>query len=89
MLKFDGEPTVGLTEAPTATSAYENGLLYVNYVLDGDQYIEVEGKSSITIIVLDKNSAYNWHAPIVPGDGDFPNFFSVGSNASYVFLHYV
>ncbi|VDB90643.1 unnamed protein product [Peniophora sp. CBMAI 1063] len=82
VLKLDNEPTVSLTEAPTATSAYEDGLLYLNYALDGDQYIDVEGNSSTTIIVLDKKSAYNWHAPILPGDGDFPNFFSIGSNAS-------
>ncbi|VDB90655.1 unnamed protein product [Peniophora sp. CBMAI 1063] len=81
-LKFDTEPTVNLTEAPTASSSYDSGLLVLNYALDGDQYIDIEGNNSITVVVLDKTSAYSWHAPILPGDGDFPNYFSIGSNSS-------
>ncbi|KZV68017.1 glycoside hydrolase family 35 protein [Peniophora sp. CONT] len=82
VLKFDGEPTVDLTEAPAATSSYEDGLLILNYALDGDQYIDIEGNSTFTVVILDKTSAYNWHAPILAGEGDFPNFFSIGSNSS-------
>ena len=82
VLKFDSEPTVDVSEAPTTTSSYTDGLLALNYALDGDQYIGVQGNSSITIVILDKDSAYKWHAPILPGEGDFPNYFSIGSNAS-------
>lgn len=85
VLKFDGEPVVTLADAPSVTSSYDDGLLILNYTLDGDQYIDIDGNRSVTVVLLDKTSAYTWHAPILPGDGDFPNYFSIGSNASYVF----
>ncbi|KAL0954023.1 hypothetical protein HGRIS_005178 [Hohenbuehelia grisea] len=81
-LVFSSAPTVDLRSAPTASSNFANGVLRLNYALKSAvQVINIKsGQANLVIMVMDKPTAYTWHAPVIPGAGEFGNFFSVGTN---------
>ncbi|KAF9048348.1 glycoside hydrolase family 35 protein [Hymenopellis radicata] len=72
---FDSEPDVDAGD--TVTSDFADGILTLNYTLQGSQFVRI---NDITVILLDKATAYQWHAPLIRGEGIFGDFFSVGSN---------
>ncbi|KAJ6619548.1 glycoside hydrolase family 35 protein [Mycena sp. CBHHK59/15] len=76
---FDSAPNVTL--APGVTSIFSNGTFVLSYTLNGSTFIPMKsGDTSIVVVLLDKQTANQWHAPIIAGSGEFGNFFSVGSN---------
>ncbi|THV02543.1 glycoside hydrolase family 35 protein [Dendrothele bispora CBS 962.96] len=77
----DEEPTVDLSDAPNASSTFSNGALMLNYTLEESHFvsIQINGKP-ITVILMDKAVANEWHAPVISAEGTFGNYFSVGTN---------
>ncbi|KAF7291695.1 Beta-galactosidase [Mycena chlorophos] len=75
-------PKVAVSHPATnVTSTFANGTLTLNYVLNGSTFVTIsEGSTKIVAILLDKATANQWHAPIIPGEGAFGNYFSIGSN---------
>lgn len=80
--KFASQPSVSVaSSAQNVTSTFTNGTLTLNYELQGSQYVNINGNgTNINVVLLDKNTATTWHAPVIPGTGAFGQFFSVGSN---------
>ncbi|KAJ7695959.1 glycoside hydrolase family 35 protein [Mycena rosella] len=77
---FDSAPTVNL-DGLSGASSFFNGTLVLSYTLNGSAFVPITlGTTSIVAILLDKPTANQWHAPIIPGPGPFGNFFSVGTN---------
>jgi len=77
----ESEPTVNLTDAPDVSSSFSNGSLTLNYTLEGSHFIpiQVDG-NSIVVVLMDKDVANDWHAPVIGAEGAFGNYFSVGTN---------
>ncbi|KAK0438054.1 glycoside hydrolase family 35 protein [Armillaria borealis] len=70
-----------LQDAPGATATLSDGRLTLQYTLKGSQFIPIQLQSTkFVVILLDKATAYQWHAPIIEGSGTFGNFFSIGTN---------
>ncbi|KAF8078179.1 glycoside hydrolase family 35 protein [Lyophyllum atratum] len=79
--RFSNAPVV--SKPPTVISSFSNGTLTLNYSLNGVQFITItSGGNTVVAIILDKATANTWHAPIIPGSGDFGEFFSLGTNQS-------
>ncbi len=75
-----------LQDAPGATATFSDGRLTLQYTLKGSQFIPIQLQSTkFVVILLDKATAYQWHAPIIEGSGTFGNFFSIGTNETSVF----
>ncbi|KAJ6557263.1 glycoside hydrolase family 35 protein [Mycena vulgaris] len=78
---FDSAPNVNLVGLSGVTASFSNGTLVLSYTLSGSAFVPITfGKTSIVVILLDKATANQWHAPIIPGPGPFGNFFSIGTN---------
>ncbi|KAH8834879.1 glycoside hydrolase family 35 protein [Flagelloscypha sp. PMI_526] len=61
----------------------ENGVVTIRYALGVAQFLHLDiGGGGISVIILDKETAYAWHAPIIPAQGTFGNYFSIGTNES-------
>lgn len=83
---FSAVPVVDLANAPNVASEFSNGTLTLTYTLGlgGNQFVTIsESSSSVVVIIMDKKTATQWHAPIIPGTGTFANYFSVGTNQRY------
>ncbi|KAJ7645563.1 glycoside hydrolase family 35 protein [Mycena polygramma] len=78
---FDSAPTVKLAGASGVTSAYSNGTLVLSYTLNGTTFVPITlGNTRIVALLLDKQTANQWHAPVIAGPGPFGNYFSIGTN---------
>ncbi|KAG5342006.1 hypothetical protein C0989_006155 [Termitomyces sp. Mn162] len=85
-----GETAFRFTSAPvistpsSVSSDFINGTLTISYsFLSGSQFITIQNNQSMVVaIVLDKVTANTWHAPVISGEGDFGQFFSIGTNKS-------
>ncbi|KAF5316478.1 hypothetical protein D9619_006706 [Psilocybe cf. subviscida] len=76
-------PVVNLSAAPGVSSKVANGLLMLNYVVGGTQTVSIRnGQTSLVVMIMDKSVANNWHAPLITGNGNFGNFFSIGTNST-------
>lgn len=42
----------------------------------------VSAENKINILIMDKLTAYTWHAPIIAESGAFGNFYSIGTNTT-------
>lgn len=83
-LLLSSTPTVDLTDAANATANFTNGILTLNYAApNGSHFISVKsGSQTFVVVLMNKSTAYQWHAPIIPGSGTFGGYFGVGTNAS-------
>lgn len=85
---FSTPPQVNMTNVQNASAAQSTvngtGIFMLNYVLAGSQSISIQTKTSnLTVILMDKATANQWHAPIIPNASQgFGNFFGVGTNQS-------
>ncbi|KAJ7591882.1 NUC071 domain-containing protein [Mycena floridula] len=80
---FSSAPTVDLTIAPRTSSNHSSGLLTLSYTLQGTQFITIQsGRTKIVALILDKPTALQWHAPVIPSTAPFGNFFGIGTNQS-------
>jgi hypothetical protein len=62
-------------------SNYTDGLLTLNYVLDGVTYVPITyADVSLVLVLLDRDTASLWSAPIISGSGIWSNYFGVGTN---------
>ncbi|CAK5269747.1 unnamed protein product [Mycena citricolor] len=60
-----------------------NGSLILDYTLNGTAFIPISiGTSQIIVILVQKDLAYQWHAPLIAGNGKFGNYFSIGTNST-------
>ncbi|KAF5351319.1 hypothetical protein D9758_008015 [Tetrapyrgos nigripes] len=74
-------PTVDTSDAPAVSSSFSGGVLTLNYGLDGTHFVRLNFSGrSVVVVLLTKAIANNWHAPLISGNGDFGNFFSIGTN---------
>ncbi|KAJ4469138.1 glycoside hydrolase family 35 protein [Lentinula lateritia] len=78
---FDSEPTVDVNNASNVNATFSNGTLTLQYLLNGSQFVSIKhGNLTLVAIIVDKTVANQWHAPVLPGNGEFRNYFSIGSN---------
>ncbi|KAJ3994765.1 glycoside hydrolase family 35 protein [Lentinula boryana] len=78
---FDFQPTIDLSNGPNVNMTFSNGTLTLQYLLDGSQFVMIEGDDlKLVVIIMDKTVANQWHAPVVSGNKAFSNYFSIGSN---------
>ncbi|KAJ3511125.1 hypothetical protein NLJ89_g4278 [Agrocybe chaxingu] len=76
-------PVLDLSNTPSVSARFQEGLLTLNYVTGGTQFVEVkDGDTTLVIGIMDKATANNWHAPIISQPGNFGSFFSIGTNSS-------
>lgn len=78
--RFASAPIVSVP--PFVSSDFSNGTLTISYsLLNASQFISIQdNQSKVVVIVLDKLTANTWHAPVIAGEGDFGQFFSIGTN---------
>ncbi|KAH7914518.1 glycoside hydrolase family 35 protein [Hygrophoropsis aurantiaca] len=81
---FNQQPTVDLTAASNAnvTWNYENDALTLNYDLTSSYGTPsvVRLNSDLVLLIMDRDSAAQWHAPVIDGNNDFGAYFSIGTN---------
>jgi hypothetical protein len=84
----DTQPTVETSDAPNLSSSFSNGTLTVTYTAQGSHFVPITiGNQSIVVVLMTKAIANTWHAPLISSnEGAFANFFSIGTNETYV-LH--
>lgn len=84
MLSFPTVPQVDLRNAGGVNATFANGSLTLNYVLGESRFVSITSSGiSAVIVILDKATALQWHAPDITGSGTFGNFFSIGTNQRY------
>ncbi|KAG6881739.1 hypothetical protein C0992_000309, partial [Termitomyces sp. T32_za158] len=78
--QFASAPVISVP--PFVSSDFSNGTLTISYsFLTGSQFITIQhNQGTVVVIVLDKFTANTWHAPVIAGEGDFGQFFSIGTN---------
>lgn len=82
---FDTEPTVDLSNGPNVNSTFSNGTLTLQYILNGSQFVTIEhDNSTLVAVIMDKTVANQWHVPVLPGGESFANYFSIGSNETWI-----
>ncbi|KAF7297824.1 Beta-galactosidase [Mycena kentingensis (nom. inval.)] len=79
-LRFASAPTVTTSNSLDGfTSSFANGIHTLNYALNGSTFVTItQGRTKIIALLLDKPTANQWHAPIIPAVGNFGNFFLAG-----------
>ncbi|KAJ7288517.1 glycoside hydrolase family 35 protein [Mycena rebaudengoi] len=78
---FASAPVVNLGGASGVSSSFTNGTLVLGYTLNGSAFVTIRsGTKVIVVVLLDKQTANTWHAPIIAAPGNFGNFFSIGTN---------
>jgi len=78
---FSSAPTVSAD--PNVLSNFADGLLTLHYTLTGIQLVNiVAAGNKINLLIMDKLTAYTWHAPVIAESGTFGNFYSVGTNTT-------
>lgn len=83
VFSFAFAPRVDLSSAPGASSRFANSTLRLNYVLNGLGVIKFNhGQKQTVIILMDKDTAFTWSAPVLAGSGPFGSHFGVGTNAT-------
>lgn len=77
-------PSVDLANAPNTASSYSDDLLKINTNFRETQFVSISTSdgNDIVLVILEKPTALNWHAPLIPGSGSFGNFFGIGTNES-------
>ncbi|KDR78586.1 hypothetical protein GALMADRAFT_244026 [Galerina marginata CBS 339.88] len=74
-------PVLNLSAFPNISSRSANGLLTLNYAVGGVKVVPIQnGNNTLTVIIMDKNTAKKWHAPILSATGTFADYFSIGTN---------
>ncbi|KAH7924781.1 glycoside hydrolase family 35 protein [Leucogyrophana mollusca] len=85
-IQFADRPTVDLTSAPNANvqSSYVNGTLTLNYELNASagSPAAVRLGTNLVLLIMDRDSAAQWHAPVINGGGTFEAYFSIGTNST-------
>jgi len=74
------QPTLG-SNSSAVDASFDDGLLTLSYTHQGAQFVDfdIDGQA-LTIIILDKDSANHWSAPMIAQDAEWGNFFSFGTN---------
>ncbi|PFH50283.1 glycoside hydrolase family 35 protein [Amanita thiersii Skay4041] len=81
VMTFTTAPVVNVTGLSNVSSSFSNGMLTLSYSLSGSQFIPItSGNGSLVVIIMDKATANNWHAPVLAQSGTFGNYFSIGTN---------
>lgn len=78
---FASAPTV--SAPPNVFSNFTDGSLILHYTLTGIQFVTIVSTGNkINLLIMDKLTAYTWHAPIIAESGAFGNFYSIGTNTT-------
>ncbi|KAL9713437.1 hypothetical protein Ac2012v2_003047 [Leucoagaricus gongylophorus] len=78
---FSSAPTV--SAPPNVFSNFTDGSLILHYTLTGIQFVTIVSTGNkINLLIMDKLTAYTWHAPIIAESGAFGNFYSIGTNTT-------
>lgn len=81
VFKLATRPLVNTNGATNVQWAWVNGLLQLNYNLQGTAFVKiVSGNTSLSVLIFTKEIANTWHAPLINGNGPFSNFYSIGTN---------
>ncbi|TRM69220.1 glycoside hydrolase family 35 protein [Schizophyllum amplum] len=80
-LLFNKEPDVSVEEGSSVESSFSDGVLTIDYALDGLEAVSIND-GSIVLLLMDKATANTWSVSDIAGEGDFGGFFSVGTNQS-------
>ncbi|EGO22566.1 glycoside hydrolase family 35 protein [Serpula lacrymans var. lacrymans S7.9] len=81
--RFASEPDVNIinTSDTHISTSYTDGTLTLNYNLVASMPVAVVGiGEDVKLLIMDKASAAQWHAPLIEGSGAFSNYFGVGTN---------
>ncbi|KAF8578602.1 glycoside hydrolase family 35 protein [Ramaria rubella] len=81
VFSLSSEPTINLNGALNVLSTWTDGTLRLNFALRGSTFVDVStSRASLRIVILDKDIANTWHAPLLGGEGAFSNYYSIGTN---------
>lgn len=71
------------TSDSSVVSSFSNDTLLLNYTLSGLKVVDItSGAAKIRVLLMDRDTAGQWHTPILPGKENWSNYFSIGSNSS-------
>ncbi|OBZ69864.1 putative beta-galactosidase A [Grifola frondosa] len=83
LFQFHSEHSVNLTNAPAVAAISTNDTVTLNYQLGPSKYVSVNtGGRTIVVLLLSKETAGQWHVPVIPSNSNFGEYFSVGTNQS-------
>ncbi|THH33329.1 hypothetical protein EUX98_g843 [Antrodiella citrinella] len=82
VLTFGSAPQVDLTNALGVNISVSKDTITLNYALGAPAFTSIKtGGKSVVVVTMQKETALNWHAVDLPGDGNFGNYFSIGTNS--------
>ncbi|KAF8645087.1 hypothetical protein AX16_008145 [Volvariella volvacea WC 439] len=78
---FASSPTVDISDASGAAFTFADGVMILNYTLNGVHFVKITSEgANLVVVLMDKASANSWHSSIIPGNNEWGNFFSIGTN---------
>ena len=81
VLQFSSAPRVSVSNGSSVSYTIADNTITLNYALGSVEYVSVDLSGSTVILALmAKETASQWHAPVIPGEGTFGNYFSIGTN---------
>ena len=81
VLQFTSPPRVRVSNGSSVSYTISNNTITLNYALESVEYVFVDLPGSTVILAaMAKETASQWHAPVIPGQGTFGNYFSIGTN---------
>ncbi|KAF7798724.1 hypothetical protein EIP86_009949 [Pleurotus ostreatoroseus] len=81
VLQFSSAPRVSVSNGSSVSYTIADNTITLNYALGSVEYVSVDLSGSTVILALmAKETASQWHAPMIPGEGTFGNYFSIGTN---------
>ncbi len=80
-MQFSSAPRITVSSGSGVSYAIANNTVTLNYELGSGEYVFVDlAGSTVVLALMDKETALQWHAPVVHGQGTFGNYFSLGTN---------
>ncbi|KAJ3555978.1 hypothetical protein NM688_g2283 [Phlebia brevispora] len=82
-LTFSSPPRISVSSGSGVSYSVVGNAVTLNYGLGSPEYVFLDlPGSTVEIILMDKGTASQWHAPVIPSQGTFGNYFSIGMNQS-------
>ncbi len=78
---FNDSPLNISSQSPDVTHTISSSSTTLNYLLHGSNFVNITFRNkSVVVMILDKETALQWHAVDIPGQGVFKDYFSIGTN---------
>lgn len=79
---FEEPPANVYSTSTNVNQTISGSNLTLEYLLEGSSFVTILlGGKSLVVLILDKETALQWHAPDLTNAVAFGNYFSIGTNS--------